>query len=225
MRQFAISDIHGHLKTFQAILRRIDFTANDELYLLGDFIDRGPDSKGVIDHIEELRGSGHQVHCLRGNHEQMALGAVWGNDSWRMWLRHGGREACASFGTYNEWYVPEPYKQWMEELPLHLSTDGYLFVHAGIDTRKADPLNDFQSLLWSRNWYNTLDYRWLDGRIVVHGHTPIGRKLIEKSLISLDYLPAINIDNGCFARADQGMNNLCALELGTHLLTFQENVG
>ena len=225
MRQFAISDIHGHLKTFQALLKRIDFTVHDELFLLGDFIDRGPDSKGVIDHIEELRAKGHQVHCLRGNHEQMVLGAEYGNDSWRMWLKYGGRETCTSFGTYGEWFVPKPYLQWMEELPYHLSTQGYLFVHAGIDTRKDDPLADLESLIWARDWYNSLDDRWLDGRIVVHGHTPIARTYIEKSVNSLEYLPVINIDNGCCAPASMGMHNLCALELGTHLLIFQENVG
>jgi serine/threonine protein phosphatase 1 len=225
MRQFAISDIHGHLKTFEALLKSIDFTTHDELFLLGDFIDRGPDSKGVIDHVEELKVTGHQVHCLRGNHEQMAVDAEYGNDSWRMWLGNGGREACVSFGTQGEWYLPEEYRSWMKKLPLHLSTEGYLFVHAGIDTRKEKPLEDEESLLWARRWYGSLNESWLNGRILVHGHTPMARALIENSIVSLDYLPVINIDNGCFAPASRGMHHLCALELGSHALTFQENVG
>jgi len=83
MRQFAIADIHGHLKTFKALLREINFTVFDELFLLGDFIDRGPDSKGVIDYIEELKQTGYTVYCLRGNHEQLCLDAAPGNDAFR----------------------------------------------------------------------------------------------------------------------------------------------
>ncbi|TXF91733.1 serine/threonine protein phosphatase [Neolewinella aurantiaca] len=225
MRQFSITDIHGHLKTFEALLQRLDFSVHDQLFLLGDFIDRGPDSKGVIDYVEELRATGHQVHCLRGNHEQMALDAVYGNDSWRMWLNNGGKEACSSFGTHGEWFVPEPYRQWMDELPYHLSTQGYLFVHAGLDTRVDDPLADTHSLIWSRWWYEPQDKEWLDGRILVHGHTPVSRAEIEQSILDLESVPVINIDNGCFAPASRGMHHLCALELKTHALTFQENIG
>ena len=225
MRQFAISDIHGHLKTFKALLHRLDFTVHDELFLLGDFIDRGPDSKGVIDHVEELMATGHRVHCLRGNHEQMVLDAEFGNDTWRAWLKYGGRETCVSFGTQGEWFVPEPYERWMKELPLYLSTSGYLFVHAGIDTGLEDPLADRAGMLWSRDWYDTINKDWLDGRIIIHGHTPCSRAEIERSITTLDRLPAINIDNGCFAPASRGMHHLCALELGTHDLTFQENIG
>lgn len=225
MRQFAISDIHGHNKTFRALLNRIDFTVHDELFLLGDFIDRGPDSKGVIDNIENLKATGHQVHCLRGNHEQMAIDAEYGNDTWRVWLRNGGREACASFGTQGEWFLPDAYLRWMRELPMHLSTEGYLFVHAGLDTRKDKPLEDEESLLWSRRWFEPSDKDWLQGRIVVHGHTPTARTSIEESIVNLEAVPVINIDNGCFAPASRGMHHLCALELSTHTLTFEENLG
>ncbi len=225
MRQFAISDIHGHNRTFRALLKRLDFTVHDELFLLGDFIDRGPDSKGVIDHVENLKATGHQIHCLRGNHEQMAIDAEYGNDTWRAWLKYGGRETCASFGTYGEWFVPETYQHWMEDLPLYLTTPGYIFVHAGIDTRKEDPMTDREGMLWSRYWYGSINKEWLDGRIIIHGHTPVSRTEIEMSITALDQLPVINIDNGCFAPASQGMHNLCALELGTHKLTFEENVG
>ena len=73
MRRFAISDIHGCIKTFKTLVDRIEFSKEDTLYLLGDYIDRGPDSKGVIDHIWKIQEEGYRVHCLRGNHEQMLL--------------------------------------------------------------------------------------------------------------------------------------------------------
>ena len=76
MSKYAISDIHGCIATFKTLLDKIKFSKEDELYLLGDYIDRGPDSKGVIDHIWYLQKSGYQVHCLRGNHENMLLQEV-----------------------------------------------------------------------------------------------------------------------------------------------------
>jgi serine/threonine protein phosphatase 1 len=225
MPQYAISDIHGHSNTFRALLKRLDFSQDDELFLLGDFIDRGPDSKGVIDRVIDLRETGHQVHCLRGNHEQLAIDAEWGNDSWQIWLGNGGKEACTSFGTYGEWYLPDDYLKWMEALPFHLSTEGYLMVHAGINTHKVNPLTDAESLLWARNWYGDFDLKWLDGRILLHGHTPQSRAQIIDSVATVGYFPVINIDNGCFAAASRGMNGLCALTLVSHELVFEEDVG
>ena len=70
MHRFAISDIHGCAKTFEALLDRIALSTQGELYLLGDYLDRGPDSKGVLDLIFRLQREGYAVHCLRGNHEQ-----------------------------------------------------------------------------------------------------------------------------------------------------------
>jgi len=71
MRQIAISDIHGCARTFQALLDKIQLSTNDQLYLLGDYIDRGPDSKGVIDTILGLINAGYRVQTLMGNHEKM----------------------------------------------------------------------------------------------------------------------------------------------------------
>jgi len=80
MKKYVISDIHGCAKTFKALVDRISFSREDELYLLGDYIDRGPDSKGVIDHIWDLLETGYTVHCLTGNHEQMFLHAIDARD-------------------------------------------------------------------------------------------------------------------------------------------------
>lgn len=224
MRKFAISDIHGHLVTFKALLQQLDFSREDELFLLGDFIDRGPDSKGVIDHVEHLKASGYRVQCLRGNHEQMAIDAPTDLTTRNAWLRYGGRETCDSFGT-RDFSVPDDYLAWMSGLPFYLQTDGYLFVHAGIDTFKSKPLDDWESMLWARYWSDKIDREWLGDRIIVHGHTPTPYQDIQLSTLTLEHLPVINIDAGCFATHKQGMGYLCALELGSNALTFQENVG
>jgi serine/threonine protein phosphatase 1 len=224
MRQFAIADIHGHLKTLKALLAGINFTVFDELFLLGDFIDRGPDSKGVIDYIEELKKEGYAVHCLRGNHEQMCLDAATQPEMFRLWLKHGGRATKDSFSGH-EVTVPARYREWMEALPLYLETEGYLFVHAGVDCSEPDPLADPGGLLWARGWTDSLDHEWLGDRIIVHGHTPVGRDIIELNARYLANMPVLNIDCGCFAKSRSGMGQLCAVELGSYALTFQRNIG
>ena len=73
MRKSAFSDIHGCNRTFSALLDQVAPDTGDELYFLGDYIDRGPDTKGVIDRIWGLEQEGLTVHCLLGNHEQMLM--------------------------------------------------------------------------------------------------------------------------------------------------------
>ncbi|MEM9260991.1 MAG: metallophosphoesterase, partial [Bacteroidota bacterium] len=73
MPRYAISDIHGCAATFRTALKTIAFSQKDELFLLGDYIDRGPDSMGVLEHIWTLQATGYEVTCLRGNHEQMLI--------------------------------------------------------------------------------------------------------------------------------------------------------
>jgi UDP-2,3-diacylglucosamine pyrophosphatase LpxH len=68
-----IGDLHGCIKTFKALLDKIGLTRNDNLYLLGDYVDGGADAKKVVDTILELIDLGHKIHCLRGNHKQMML--------------------------------------------------------------------------------------------------------------------------------------------------------
>ena len=100
MRKIAVSDIHGCLKTFKALVEeQVVLNPQDELYLLGDFIDRGPDSKGVLDYVMQLDEAGYQVHCLRGNHEDMMLQAVRDREDIGMWLFNGGQQALDSFRT------------------------------------------------------------------------------------------------------------------------------
>ncbi len=81
MRKLAIGDIHGCNKTFKALLDQINLSKDDELTLLGDYIDRGPDSKGVIDTIINLQSSGYQVRALRGNHDIQKMYKRWTNKS------------------------------------------------------------------------------------------------------------------------------------------------
>lgn len=229
MRKFAISDIHGCKKSFEALLDKIAFSTADALYLLGDYIDRGPDSKGVIDFIWELEDAGHQVHCLRGNHEQLLLHAFEDDDEEKMnfWLANGGVATIQSFVIENgKPNIPDIYFNFLERLEHSLEVDdAYILVHAGLNFRQGHPYSDQDAMLWRRNWYDEIDREWLRGRIIVHGHTPIGKAAIEQQLENLSDLPVVNIDGGCvFANRRPNLGDLCAFELTERTLHFQKNI-
>ncbi len=222
MRRFAISDIHGCVLSFEALLDKIAFSSADELYLLGDFVDRGRDSKGVIDLIWKLQQTGHQVHCLRGNHDQMLLDGLDNMEALYNWLRSGGEITMQSFGANFLEEIPSPYLDFLRNLPYYLEIPGeYILVHAGLDFREPNPLEHHVPMMWIRPWQMNLDKEWLAGRVVVHGHTPTSREEIETHLQLLDDRPIIDIDAGCvFPR----LGHLCALDLTNRKLHFQENV-
>jgi serine/threonine protein phosphatase 1 len=215
MRKFAISDIHGCVETFKSLLGLINFSKEDELYLLGDYIDRGPDSKGVIDHIWYLQQEGYTVHCLRGNHEEMLLGE-YENSTFHY---HGLYETLQSFGVKAVRDIPDPYIEWIKALPCYFEVDNYILVHAGLDFLEDDPLTDLTSMLWIRHWYEDIDRDWLQDRMVIHGHTPMKKELISQQFRLLPQLRALDIDAGCvFPR--NGLGYLCTFELTQQEITF-----
>lgn len=227
VRKFAISDIHGCLQSFKALLNRIELQKEDELYLLGDYVDRGPDSKGVIDQIIKLRAAGHTVHCLMGNHENAMIQARTDDEVLDTWLRWGGQATLASFNIHSPFGIqdiPQQYWSFLESLEYYLEVDNYLLVHGGFNFEVKDPFGDTQAMMYIRNWYHQMNTQWLDGRIIVHGHTPTEKTTIKERRRYLEFSPALGIDNGCgfLDRPDHG--RLCAFELNSRELYFQPNV-
>jgi len=218
-RRFAISDIHGCLASFKSLLATINYSKSDILYLLGDYIDRGPESKGVIDYIWELQATGHEVYCLRGNHEQMLLDSI----AKPIDLYKGYPEVLANFGVTDNQDIPKKYIKWMKDLTYYIELEDYLLVHAGFNFEKEDPLSDSDSMIWIRYWYDTINPTWLGGKIIVHGHTPTKQLVIKHSLKELAEIPAINIDAGCVFQGF-GLGHLCALNLDTKTLIFQARI-
>ena len=219
MRRFAISDIHGCAKTFKKLLRRINLTQEDVLYLLGDYIDRGPDSRGVIDHILDLQKEGYQVHCLRGNHEHYLLESY---EETRFDCDIP-KETMLSFEVNSVKLIPDVYIDWMNALPYYFELEDYILVHAGLNFRSAFPLEDEAEMIWIRHWYDDIDKEVLGDKIVVHGHTPTRQLEIKRSIRQLDEIPAIDIDAGCVFESF-GLGNLCALNLDTKQLIFEANI-
>lgn len=219
-RRFAISDIHGCLKTLKALLKKIDIQKEDALFFLGDYVDRGSDSKGVIDHIWQLKNDGYEVYALRGNHEEMMLQSEGATDGQNVWLQKVGLKTMASFP---EGRIADEYFRWIEELPLYFETEDYLMVHAGINFANEDIFEDKEALVWIRDWYDDLDKNKLDGRIIIHGHTPTARPVLEERLTDLSAVPIVNIDCGCFYEKP-GMGWLIAYNMDEQAYIFQENI-
>jgi serine/threonine protein phosphatase 1 len=223
MSKYAISDIHGCLKTFEAMLDKIALTQSDTLMLLGDYVDRGPDSKGVIDLIMKLKTEGYQVQCLLGNHEHDFLKSLTMDKVKKLWGHGGGFQTLNSFGVELIEDVPQIYVDFMRNLPRYIESDGFIFCHAGLNFKYDNPFEDTEALIWERDWHRKISYQWLGERIIVHGHTPTNRADIQNMFATLDEGQFIDIDCGCFqADTMQDRGFLCCFDYENRALHFEK---
>lgn len=174
MRVLAIGDIHGCLGPLDELLAWVNPTADDVLITLGDYVDRGPDTRGVLDRLIELKQR-RPVVCLRGNHEIMMLDAWRGGRSERkMWLSVGGVQTLGSYGdgagksgTFED-VPPEHWNFLQNELVDYHESELFIFVHAGVTY--SDPLNEQSdsALFWEFLGNQMMHY---SGKTVICGHT------------------------------------------------------
>jgi serine/threonine protein phosphatase 1 len=128
-----------------------------------------------------------------------------------------------NFGVEHVDEIPDQYLDWIERLPTFFLLPDFLLVHAGLNFKQAEPLQDYRSLLTIRGWYPDIDRDWLGGRVIVHGHTPTRYPSIRAQIANLDQIPAVNIDNGA-VYPDELLGGLCALNLDTMELVRRERV-
>lgn len=226
-RIIAISDIHGNSRTFNALLDQIALTREDELYLLGDFIDRGPDSKGVIDSIWKLQALQYRVFCIRGNHEDMLFKGISEKGVRQSSIKYGLMQTLKSFDVKNAWDIPSEYISFLKNLPVFIEKEQYIFVHAGLNFQIDNPLQDEEAMMWSRGWENTQDAGWLQNRMLVYGHTPTERAVIENQLGALSAGKYLRIDNGCFYEfhyEKESFSSLCAVDLTNRMAFFEKRI-
>jgi serine/threonine protein phosphatase 1 len=223
MRQFAITDIHGCAQTFEALLDRIALTHLDELYLLGDYVDRGPDSKGVVEAILGMKQDGYKVHCLMGNHEIMLLDLAAQSPDIPLNLHPGLVETLVSYGCRHPKDIPTEHLDFFSSLKYYLEVDNYILVHAGLNFSATNPLEDYDAMLWDRNWYAKINKKWLNGRVILHGHTPTKLENILRMYASLEDVRALALDNGCVFHAN-GLHQLTAYDMTNKRLFFQNNI-
>jgi len=127
LNRFVISDIHGCAKTFKSLLKKLK--KPNVIYLLGDYIDRGNDSKGVIDIIM----SNSNIIPIRGNHEKLLLKALEDNERLEKFIRGGGKATLESFGVSKIEDIPKKYIEWFRSLKKKLKLSDFRFVHNELD--------------------------------------------------------------------------------------------
>jgi serine/threonine protein phosphatase 1 len=212
MGRYAIGDIHGCANSFTDLLMKIGVSKKDELFLLGDYVDRGPSSKQVFDRIFELSELGCRVKCLRGNHEEMMLKAIdLPEENLRLWQIWGGKETMASFKKDLPGDIDKKYLDFIRKLPYWISLVDYMLVHASFNFKKEDFLEDKEAMIFLRSHSHDPDR--LGSRRILHGHTPISK---EDLLAQFKGKPpmVINLDGGCVYKGrKEGFGNLFALNM------------
>jgi serine/threonine protein phosphatase 1 len=184
-----IGDIHGCCETLTELLTLVEQRA-DSFIFLGDYIDRGPDSRGVVDCILDFRQTHPQTIALRGNHEQMLLYYLNGYDP-ATFLKAGGRETLASYGISPDAapkdaakLLPEAHKDFFANLPLHWEDTYGIYVHAGLEPGVHLSRQIPGSCLWIRDEFIRSQHRF--DKLVVFGHTIFRKPLVQRNKIGID---------------------------------------
>jgi serine/threonine protein phosphatase 1 len=203
---YAVGDVHGCLSVLLAAEARIaaarpQASSQGLIIMMGDYVDRGPHSAGVIHHLLAPPPAGLDRICLCGNHDEMFLQFMTTRNFDRAWLDFGGYSTAASYGVDAEHLlhrdksgkllkqellsaVPDAHRRFLFELPVSLEIGPHIFVHAGIvPGRPLEEQND-NDLMWIREPFLSRG-SGID-KIVVHGHTPEDKITTGKKRIGID---------------------------------------
>ncbi len=231
MTRWIIPDIHGCAKTVKAMMKNmLKATRDDELFFLGDYIDRGPSSKEVIDFLMDLQEGGWNIHCLKGNHEDYCV-RTWEADQQRhlfkpdvqkLWENVGAKETYKSFGVKHPREIPEKYIEWMRNLPFYYELEHYILVHAGMNFHAEDPFKDTHSMITTRDF--KVDFKKTGGKRIIHGHLPEDYSFIDHVIHNPDSYDFIVLDNGVFNTSKPGMGNLMAFDPDSNKLVALSNL-
>ncbi|AWC25259.1 metallophosphoesterase family protein [Aminobacter sp. P9b] len=205
IRVYAIGDIHGHLDLLTEMHGRIaaeierDKPSDWRIVHLGDLVDRGPDSRGVIEYLLAATARDSRNIVLTGNHDTGFLDFLAKPDADGLFARHGGQETARSYGVGLNMSdasglrqshvqlvtaVPDSHLRFLRALPYSASFGDFFFCHAGI--RPGIPLDqqDPQDLIWIRNQF--LNHPGLHPKVVVHGHTPQAEPEVLANRVNID---------------------------------------
>ena len=205
LRLYAIGDIHGRADLLDTLLTKIDDDCKGadaaRLVFLGDYVDRGPDSAGVIERLLRVKADRPDSIFLKGNHEAVLLDFLNDPKGFDHWLDWGGYETLESYGVGNGLgktslalaealldALPDPHHEFLKSLPLTHQAGDYFFVHAGV--RPGVPIEEQaeEDLIWIRKRFHNAASHERPDQVVVHGHQPIKAPH--------DYGWRINLDSG-----------------------------
>lgn len=219
-RTIAIGDVHGCVRTLRAMVEeRIGLDRVDHLILLGDYIDRGPSSKAVLDYIVHLIEAGYNVTPLRGNHDDLLIRARFSEFWYEKWMMNGGASTLCSLGASSPAAIDPWYVNLIEALPLYCQTPQFTCTHASLNMEIDDPFTDTHAMLFHRT--EAVDRSKIGGRRLLCGHTPQTR---ERIYHRLEWENKVIIDNGCVYAGEPGMGFLCAMDLDSFDLMFVRNI-
>lgn len=190
-RIFAIGDIHGCLENLQRLIRVIDADPrSDTLVFLGDFIDRAPGGREVVDYVLALKKEYGKVICLSGNHESMFLRYLDGKEE-DLYLANGGGMTLQAYGIsgwdaplVRKGKIPREHLRFFQSLLPYYETDQYIFVHAGLLPGLPLADQDIQDLHWIRQTFIESGYDF--GKRVIFGHTHFTTPLVTGNKIGID---------------------------------------
>jgi serine/threonine protein phosphatase 1 len=185
---FIVGDIHGCLGMLQRLMQRIPWRPDvDRLIFLGDYIDRGEDSRGVIEAVMEISRTSERVDCLLGNHEKILLDFIEGRDVTTFFL-NGGTSTLNSYRPFQQHYgeplIPSAHVAFLKSLKTWIELDDYYVVHAGFRPGVELKNQSQEDLLWIRDSFIFSNYRF--NKRVIFGHTPFAQPLVMGNKIGLD---------------------------------------
>lgn len=217
-KRYVIGDIHGHYDTFMALLGQISLSKNDQLFLLGDYIDRGPKVQQLLDEILLLMEKGYSIFPLRGNHEDMCWQAhlkEYDEETLKLPGYKWGKDIIDSKRKIHPKYI-----NLLSKLPYYYELDDFYLVHAGFDFTSANPFTEYKSMLWVCN--EDEDAKYLKNKILIHGHSKRSLENIHEKVKKR--APIIGLDNSVYTSKSEDYGNLICLNLDSFELFVQEKV-
>jgi serine/threonine protein phosphatase 1 len=207
---YAVGDVHGRVDLLHMLITQLEERAVQDtgaagppvVIFLGDYVDRGPSSKAVIDLLLTGRPLGCEVRYLRGNHEQLMLAFMDNPIANRGWVLQGGAETMLSYGVQPPrlidrdeavWLaaaeelrakIPQAHHDFFARLERYIALGDYAFVHAGVDPARTLEDQTDEDLYWSRERFIASKRRF--SHRVVHGHTPVDRPYADERRIAVD---------------------------------------
>ena len=220
-QRWVVSDVHANLQTLQYLVEeKLKLTMEDQLFLLGDYLNRGPDSKGVIDYIIDLQDDEYQVFPLRGNHEQMLLDSHEKSKNYTPEdLRLPSIQRGRGLKDAKRQLYPK-YLSFLGSLPYYYELEDFFLVHAGFDFELADPLDGWDAMLWVREFAVGYNPDKIRNKRIIYGHTTTPLTAIKKAVDSRAMV--IPLDNGCYKHSLEEYGNLCAFNIDTWELICQK---
>ena len=185
---FIVGDIHGCLDMLKKLIDKIKWDPDkDKLIFIGDYIDRGEDSKDVVDFILKLKEGSSLVECLLGNHEKMFLDYMSGDDL-ESSIMNGGISTIRSYNksrqNENDLFIPQSHIDFFHSLLAMIELEEYYIVHAGFRPRVKIEDQNVNDMIWIRDEFIYGDYDF--GKVVIFGHTPFNTPFIASNKIGID---------------------------------------